>query len=123
MVTDGINVTGASVENIPPRGSEVKKVDVESKPAPKKRDFKPVIEQIKKVDKELFEKAVEELNQNIKIFNTKLSFSIDDKTGKTIIRISERDTNKVIREIPPEALLRVASKLNEIIGMLFDLKI
>ena len=123
MVPEGINVTGSSVEGVTPQRAEVKKVDIEEKPAPQKAEDKPVFEKVKIVDKEIFENAVEELNHNIKIFNSQLSFKVDDNTGKTVIRISERDTNKVIREIPPEALLRLASKLNELIGMIFDLKI
>ena len=123
MVPEGINVAGSAVENVPSQRSEVKRVEAEEKPAPKPVEKKPVQEEARVINKEIFEKAVEELNQNINMFNSKISFSVDDDTGKTVIKISEKDTNKVIREIPPEALLRLASKLNEIIGMLFDQKI
>jgi len=123
MVPDGINITGSSVENVPSQRGEVKRVEFEEKPAPKKVEEKPITEKLENVNAEIFKNAVEELNHNIKMFNSQLSFSVDDNTGKTVIKVSERETNKVIREIPPEALLRLASKLNEIIGMMFDLKI
>jgi len=123
VVPEGINITGSSVENVPSQRGEVKRAEGEEK-TPRKVEKKPAAqEEVKVVNKELFAKAVEELNQNINMFNSKVSFSVDEDTGKTVIKISERDTNKVIREIPPEALLKLASKLNEIIGMLFDLKV
>ena len=123
MVPEGINITGSSVENVPSQRGEAKRVELEEKPAPKKVEEKPITEKLENFNAEIFKNAVEELNHNIKMFNSQLSFSVDDNTGKTVIKVSERETNKVIREIPPEALLRLASKLNEIIGMMFDLKI
>jgi len=66
------------------------------------------------------ERLTKELNDDFRVFNTTLSFSVDDKTGKTVIRILDSDTDKVIREIPPIELLRLAAKLTEVIGRLVD---
>ena len=123
MVPEGINLTGTPVDKVKPLGGESKRVDTDEKPAPQKAERKIASEEVKAYDDKQLEKVVQELNRNINVLNTKLSFSVDDKTGKTVIKISEKETNKVIREIPPEALLRVAAKLNEIIGMIFDKKI
>jgi uncharacterized FlaG/YvyC family protein len=36
--------------------------------------------------------------------NTRLQFRVDDKTNDVTIMIMDKDTNKVIRTIPPEAI-------------------
>lgn len=72
------------------------------------------------INREVLEKGIEKINENIKIFNTKLSFSIDEPTGRTIIRISNKETNEVIREIPPLEFLKIAAKLSEVFGLIID---
>ncbi|MFC1477717.1 flagellar protein FlaG [candidate division KSB1 bacterium] len=74
----------------------------------------------KKIDPEFLEKITSELNNDFRIFNTALSFSIDDNTGTTVIKILDRETEKVIREVPPSQLLKLAAKLTEVIGRIVD---
>jgi len=74
----------------------------------------------KKLDPELLAKVTEELNENFRIFNTSINFSIDKSSGNTVIKILDLETEKVIREIPPEKLLKLAAKLAEIIGRIVD---
>ena len=52
--------------------------------------------------------------------NTRLQFKTHQGTGRTVIRIVEKDTGEVIKEFPPEALLDMAEKLNEMAGLLVD---
>ena len=52
--------------------------------------------------------------------NTHLAFSIDHDTGHVLMRIVDDKTNEVIRQIPPEELLRIATRLAKMIGLLFD---
>ena len=75
------------------------------------------------IRREVLEKGIEEINQNIRIFNTKLSFHIDEPTGRTVIKVSDRETDEVIREIPPIEFLKIAAKLSEIIGVIIDKKV
>lgn len=73
-----------------------------------------------KPDSEILEKIAEEINSDPRIFNTVMSFSIDDATGQTVIKILDRDSEKVIREIPPSEMLKLAAKLADIIGRIVD---
>ena len=75
-----------------------------------------------KINREVLEKGIEEINQNIRIFNTKLSFYIDEPTGRTVIKISDRETDEVIREVPPVEFLKIAAKLSDILGVIIDQK-
>ena len=54
--------------------------------------------------------------------NTHLAFSIDHDTGHVLLRIVDDETNEVIRQIPPEEFVRIATRLAKMIGLLFDHK-
>ena len=73
-----------------------------------------------KLNPEMLAKITDEFNEDFRVFNTAILFSIDEDTGDTIIRIIDRETNEVIREIPPSEMLRLAARLTEIIGLLID---
>ena len=45
-----------------------------------------------------------------------------DETGRTMIKIMDKTTEKLIREIPSEDVLNLAAKIEEMIGILFDKK-
>jgi flagellar protein FlaG len=37
-----------------------------------------------------------------------------------VVRIIDRDNGEVIKEIPPESMVELSKKINEMIGILFD---
>jgi len=43
--------------------------------------------------------------------NSELTFVLDRETRRPVVRIVDRDTNELIRQIPPEYLLRIAEDL------------
>ena len=52
-----------------------------------------------------------------------LEFSQYKDSGKMIVRVIERGSNKVIREIPSEEFLDLVAKMDQMIGILFDKKV
>ena len=54
------------------------------------------------------------------IRNTRFQYAIKDKLGYFVVRIIDRDTDKVIREIPSKELQRVHEGIDEALGLLFD---
>ncbi len=52
----------------------------------------------------------------------KLDFEVYEETGDMVIRIFNRETEELIREIPPEDLLELHHKVAELRGVLFDEK-
>ncbi|CUS78319.1 flagellar protein FlaG [Candidatus Kryptonium thompsonii] len=72
---------------------------------------------------EEIEGIIKELNQFIQIFNTKIAFEIDKETKKTILRIVDVETNEVIRQIPPEELLKISRRISELLGLIINEKI
>jgi flagellar protein FlaG len=66
--------------------------------------------------------VVDNVENFLKELNTNLSFEIHEKTGRVMVKVVERNTKEVIREIPPEDMLRLQEKLQEFRGVLFDVK-
>lgn len=70
-------------------------------------------------NEELLKSIQEELNL---INNIELKFNRDIETNQTYIKIIDKDTGDVIREIPPKELRKLAEKMEEMAGILFDKK-
>lgn len=68
-------------------------------------------------------KAVAEINQFVQQIQRDLQFSIDDKTGRTVIKVIDSESKEVIRQIPEEKLLDVARTLRDTLeGNLLEVK-
>ncbi|MDH3251262.1 MAG: flagellar protein FlaG [Ignavibacteria bacterium] len=64
--------------------------------------------------------VVSELNEVAKVLHTNLQFSIDEKTKKIVVKVLDADTQKVIRQIPPEEVMKMSARIQELLGVLFD---
>lgn len=62
--------------------------------------------------------AVEALNEVVQNQKRSLHFSVDQDTGRTIIRVVDPETSRVIRQIPLEEVLNLARHLAESGGVL-----
>ena len=54
------------------------------------------------------------------IHNVGLRFSVHKPTGRTVIKVIDKETKETVREIPSEEVLNLAAKLDEMMGMIFD---
>ena len=63
-------------------------------------------------------KAVEKMNQNMG--STEALFGIHEGTNRVTIKIIDRETKEVIKELPPEKTLDMIEKVWELAGMLVD---
>lgn len=70
---------------------------------------------------EQIKKAVEELNRKINT-NTEAVFGMHEETNRVTIKIVDKSTKEVIREVPPEKTLDMIAKVWEIAGILVDEK-
>lgn len=69
---------------------------------------------------EQIKKAVEQMNK--KMTNSEAIFGIHDKTNRVTIKIVDKDTKEVIKELPPEKTLDMIAKAWEMAGILVDEK-
>ena len=66
-----------------------------------------------KVMKEELEDIVAKLNEHVQNVQRNLSFSVDDSSGKTVIRVVDTNTEELIRQIPSEDALRISQSIQE----------
>lgn len=66
--------------------------------------------------------AISKANNTLKEHRTRCEFSYHEETNRVSIKVIDRDTDKVIREIPPEESLKILEKVWELAGILVDEK-
>ncbi|QGX38288.1 flagellar protein FlaG [Permianibacter aggregans] len=55
--------------------------------------------------------TINALNDNAFVIKRSLQFNVDEQTGTTIITVRNSQTDEVIRQIPSEALLKLAQRI------------
>lgn len=70
---------------------------------------------------EQIKKAVEQLNKKM-ANHSEAVFGIHEETNRVTIKIVDKDTKKVIKELPPEKTLDMIAKVWELAGILVDEK-
>lgn len=56
--------------------------------------------------------AVSKLNEYVQKTQRDLDFQLDEDSGKTVIRVYDRHSEQLVRQIPDEVALELAKKLN-----------
>jgi flagellar protein FlaG len=69
------------------------------------------------------EPLLSDLEQVSGVFNHRLKLSVNNELDRVIVKIIDRDTDKVIKELPPAELQRVYSRIRDAIGLLVDTEI
>jgi len=69
---------------------------------------------------EVLEAAVEKLIRRSLPSNSKLQIEQDKETGTFIYRSVDPETGEVLRQWPPEQLVKLRDHLQDVEGMLFD---
>ncbi len=66
--------------------------------------------------------TVAQLNEFMSQGQRSLSFSIDDSAGEVVVRVTDKETNELIRQIPSEEVMKFKQHLDAMLGMLFNEK-
>jgi flagellar protein FlaG len=66
------------------------------------------------------EEAISRLNDQLERKQTNLGFRIDDQTDIVVVSVTNKETGKLIRQIPAEAVIRLAQNIESLKGVLFD---
>ncbi|EJM41967.1 flagellar protein FlaG [Pseudomonas sp. GM33] len=69
------------------------------------------------------EKAVTDIQEFVQAAQRNLDFSIDDSTGRVVVKVIATETGLVIRQIPSEAALKLAQSLSDASSLLFNDKV
>ena len=68
---------------------------------------------------EQLKRAVEQLNKNM-VAHSEAVFGIHEGTNRVTLKIVDKDTKEVLRELPPEKTLDMIAKVWEMAGILVD---
>jgi flagellar protein FlaG len=67
-------------------------------------------------------KAIEKAIKAVQGPYTSLEFSVHEKTKQIMVKVMDKETGQILREIPPEKTLDFVAKLWEMAGVLIDEK-
>lgn len=67
-----------------------------------------------------FKKAVVEINKALEKIPTTLAFQVDEASNRFIVNVADISTGELIRQIPGDAVLRIARQLESLKGIIFD---
>ncbi len=67
-----------------------------------------------------FSKLFTKVQKYVETQNTKLSLSYDNENKTPIIYVIDKDTNEVIRRIPPEKLVKMSKDPESFKGLIFQ---
>lgn len=66
--------------------------------------------------------AIKRVNESVMGLNVELDYSVHDKTKSVMIKLIDKETNEIVREIPPEKLLDAFVFRMELVGLYVDEK-
>jgi flagellar protein FlaG len=119
-MSNDIQTNAARVPATPVAIPAVRTAEVQARPQPPVEN-KPAVEN--KPDpqeaRRTLKEATEHLNKQMTQNKRDLSFSVDDVSNKVVVTVKNRD-GEVVRQIPNEAVLRVAHNLDDVKGLLQD---
>ena len=80
-------------------------------------------EQAKKT-RQPIEEIVQDLESSLEkmkgVLRSNLQFEVDKKAEMVVVKIVNKDTGEMIRQIPPDEIVKLIQNLNEFIGALMD---
>jgi flagellar protein FlaG len=87
-----------------------REVEQQVQDAQEKRDIKP----------EELQRLMEEVKRKFDMLSKYLKIDIDQELEIPVVKIMEKDTNRVIRQIPPDYLLELMKRIDQLLGLLVE---
>ncbi len=75
-----------------------------------------------KVSEEQIAKALEGINKTMQNLSAGLEFSVDADSNRTIVKVVDRQTQEIIRQMPTKEALEIAKALDKLQGLLIHQK-
>lgn len=118
----------AATHNTPPQAEAVRARPVEQAVASRSgQNLNESIQEVARktgasieINQEELKAAIEELKQLSDSAGRNLGFSMDQVMNRPVVVVSDKDSGKVVRQIPAEVVIRVAHSIEQMKGILFD---
>lgn len=69
---------------------------------------------VQSIDKATMQGAVDKMNSLVQNIQRDLSFSVDDESGLTVIKVIDSQSGQLIRQIPSEEVIAITNVLSDI---------
>ncbi len=114
-----MSIPSISTSLPPSSGPEVSAVLREAKPAAPPVQSKAIAasQSAQPVSHEQLKAAIKSVQEYIEPINNALEFSMNDDTNQMVVKIIDRDTKEVIRQMPSEEMIAIAKALDSIKGL------
>jgi len=70
-------------------------------------------------DRKTVESAVERLKNFVQSSNSDVQFSIDEESGLRVIKVVDKETKEVVRQLPSKEVVEMAKTLDKLQGLIF----
>jgi len=74
----------------------------------------------RRISSEELQRLLEEIKRKFDMLSKYLKIDIDQDLEIPVVKIMERETNKVIRQIPPDYLLELMKRIDQLLGLLIE---
>ena len=72
------------------------------------------------IPREEIERATDKLNRLMGIIDKQMKFSIHENSHRVIVKIVDRQTGKVLNEIPPKNIIDMLESFSDMVGLQLD---
>jgi flagellar protein FlaG len=110
-VAPDLQLPGSAAVSSPPKVTNAPKV---SAPKPVDIKFDPA------QARQNLKSAISMLNEQMASTKQGLGFSFDESINSAVIKVSNIHTGEVVRQIPSEEVLRMAHKIDDLKGILYN---
>jgi len=125
MVISGVNdispsPASQSLNSEGAKGEQVRNVNKIARNANTTRDQQ---EELEEFTEEQIEEGVETLNESVEALHKGLKFEIHEESDRMHVQVVDVIEDEVLKELPPEEILDMLGRIQEMVGIIIDEKV
>lgn len=93
---------------------------VSSKETTQTEKPRPDQEGMARDNRDRIERIARAMDDYLKSTQKELEIQVHEETGKIMVKIISKEDGKVVREVPPEEMLNLAARMEQMVGVLID---
>lgn len=73
--------------------------------------------------REEFRESVRAANERLESKGREVRFGVDKSTNMVVVTVADRDNGETVRQIPPDAAMRISRNIDQLTGIFVDQKV
>lgn len=94
--------------------------DISQQTKPPITEDRESVEDTRKPDRQEVAQELDRLNKQLEFMNRSIRFSIDEHSKEIVVKIVDKTNGEVITQLPPEDILKLKERLEEMAGLLVE---